>query len=156
MNDYLIFGASGLTGNYFLNQVKKEGQKYHLFVRSLIPNEQESNQTSFSFENINDVENLISNLKISYEDYWKAANQINTSIRLTLNIKVDNKNYSKILKFENTLDEDDLVYEYYISKFDKDFTFYQIIFNSNPNNFLKIMEDKNYKFNTQNKIWILK
>ncbi len=42
MNDYLIFGASGLTGNYFLNQVKKEGQKYHLFVRSLIPNEQES------------------------------------------------------------------------------------------------------------------
>ena len=41
MNDYLIFGASGLTGNYFLNQVKKEGQKYHLFVRSLIPNEQE-------------------------------------------------------------------------------------------------------------------
>ena len=55
MNDYLIFGASGLTGNYFLNLVKKEGQKYHLFVRSLIPNEQESNQTSFSFENINDL-----------------------------------------------------------------------------------------------------
>ena len=46
MNDYLIFGASGLTGNHFLNQVKKEGQKYHLFVRSLISNEQESNQDS--------------------------------------------------------------------------------------------------------------
>ena len=112
--------------------------------------------SGINFENINDIENLISNLKISYEDYWKASNQINTSIRLTLNIKVDNKNYSKILEFENTLDENDLVYEYYISKFDKDFTFYQIIFNSNPNNFLKIMEDKNYKFNTQNKIWILK
>ena len=55
MNDYLIFGASGLTGNYFLYLVQKEGQKYHLFVRSLIPNEQESNQTSFSFENINDL-----------------------------------------------------------------------------------------------------
>ncbi len=55
MNDYLIFGASGLTGNYFLNQVKKAGQKYHLFVRSLIPNEQESNQTIFSFENISDL-----------------------------------------------------------------------------------------------------
>ena len=55
MNDYLIFGASGLTGNYFLDQVKKEGQKYHLFVRSLIPNEQEINQTSFNFENINDL-----------------------------------------------------------------------------------------------------
>ena len=55
MNDYLIFGASGLTGNYFLNQVKKEGQKYHLFVRSLIPNEQEINQTSFSLENIGDL-----------------------------------------------------------------------------------------------------
>ena len=55
MNDYLIFGASGLTGNYFLDQVKKESQKYHLFVRSLIPNEQESNQTLFSFENIKDL-----------------------------------------------------------------------------------------------------
>tara|TARA_Y100000768_G_C23975745_1_gene682959 strand:+ start:1386 stop:2042 length:657 start_codon:yes stop_codon:yes gene_type:complete len=55
MNDYLIFGASGLTGNHFLKQVKKEGQKYHLFVRSLISNEQESNQTTFSFENIKDL-----------------------------------------------------------------------------------------------------
>ena len=55
MNDYLIFGASGLTGNYFLDQVKKEGQTYHLFVRSLILNEQESNQTTFSFENIKNL-----------------------------------------------------------------------------------------------------
>ena len=55
MNDYLIFGASGLTGNYFLNQVKKEGLKYHLFVRSLIPNEQKNNQTIFNFENIKDL-----------------------------------------------------------------------------------------------------
>ena len=55
MNDYLIFGASGLTGNYFLNLVKKEGQKYHLFVRSLIPNEQKINQTIISSENIGDL-----------------------------------------------------------------------------------------------------
>ena len=43
-----------------------------------------------------------------------------------------------------------------IEKFDKDFTYYQIIFNGTPNIFLKIMNDNDYKFDTQNNIWIMK
>ena len=77
------------------------------------------------------------------------------SIKLTLNIRVNNKDTFEISKFEKVLDENELVYEYYISRFDKDFTFYQIIFNSNPNTFLKLMSDKEFMFNTQNKIWTL-
>ena len=52
MNDYLIFGASGLTGNDFLKEVKDKGASYHLFVRSLIAHEEDHNQTIFCQENI--------------------------------------------------------------------------------------------------------
>lgn len=108
------------------------------------------------FDNKKNLENLIINLKTIYEDYWKASNQINTSIRLILNVKVNNKDNLKNLRFEETLSENDLVYDFFISKFDKDFTYYQIIFNGSPNTFLKTMNDKDYTFDTQNKIWILK
>lgn len=55
MNDYLIFGASGLTGNNFLKEVKDRGCSYHLFVRSLIADEDTSNQTIFYQENIKEL-----------------------------------------------------------------------------------------------------
>ena len=55
MNDYLIFGASGLTGNNFLKEVIDTGCSYHLFVRSLIADEDISNQTIFYQENIKEL-----------------------------------------------------------------------------------------------------
>ena len=55
MNDYLIFGASGLTGNNFLKEVIDTGCSYHLFVRSLIADEDTSNQTIFYQENIKEL-----------------------------------------------------------------------------------------------------
>ena len=91
-----------------------------------------------------------------YEDYWKASNQINTSIKLNLDIKINNSNYLKISKFEKILNETDLIYSYFISKFDQNFTEYKIIYNGTPDTFLKSMNDNNYSFDTQNKIWILK
>ena len=111
--------------------------------------------SQIKFNDENDIENLIVNLKTIYEDYWKNSNQINTSIRLIINIKINSENNLKISRFEKTLEENDLVYDYFVSKFDKDFTFYQIIFNSSPNIFLKNMGERGYKFNTQNRIWIL-
>jgi len=116
------------------------------------------NQTfpNINIENKIEAENIINKLKITYEDYWKNFNQINTSIRLPLKIKISNSNNSKVSDFEKILKETDLIYNFFISKFDKDFTYYQIIFNGTPNNFLKTMSDRNYKIDTQNKIWILK
>ena len=55
MNDYLIFGASGLTGNNFLKEVKDKGGSYHLFVRSLIEYEEADKQTIFCQENIEEL-----------------------------------------------------------------------------------------------------
>ena len=116
------------------------------------------NQT-FSDNNINSkeqVKNVINDLKLVYEDYWKKLNQINTSIKLILNIKTSSLDSGKILKFEKFLNQTDLIYDYYISKFDKNFVYYQIVFNGTPDSFLKSMKNENYNFDTQNKIWILK
>ena len=116
---------------------------------------------SFSFDNINlnnieELTKLINNLKINYEDFWKVNNLINTSIKLPILIQVDTKNFGLSLEFEETLSKMDLINSFSISKFDKDFIFYELIFNGTPKNFINIMEEENFNFDTQNKIWILK
>ena len=114
---------------------------------------------TFSELNLNDpkqIDLMIKNLKVFYEDYWKDINQINTSIKLTLNIKINNSDNLKISNFEKILNNTDLIYNFYISKYDNKFVYYQIIFNGTPNSFLKSMKESNYQFDTQNKIWILK
>jgi len=112
--------------------------------------------SNMSFGEEESVNTIINTLKTIYDDFWKKYNQINTSIKLIINVKVKNKNSNELSNFEKILNEIDLVYDFSISKFDKDFTFYEIIFNGSPNIFLKKMTDKDYDFNTQNKIWILK
>ena len=73
-----------------------------------------------------------------------------------MDIKINNLDYSKISIFEKILDDNDLIYNYYISRFDKDYTEYKVIFNGTPDNFLKDMSDKNYSFDTKNRVWVLK
>ncbi len=114
-----------------------------------------------SFENIdlkdqNKLEILINEIKTIYEDLWKEFNQINTSIKLPLLIRVDNNELKTSLDFESTLNKVDLVNEYSISRFDKNYIFYKIIFNGTPDSFINIMRDKDYNFETQKKIWVLK
>ena len=110
---------------------------------------------NFKLQNsILDGDDEIEKLKTVYEDYWKSKNQINTSIRLFLTLSVDNNN-SIISKFEETLTNIDLIYDFYIYKFDNKNNIYKIIFNGTPNNFLKIMNKNNYQFNTQKQIWFL-
>ncbi len=153
-----------LTNKYNLNDsiialIFKNESELRILSRITLNNNVALKNQSFSQVNITDedeVNIIISKLRVIYEDYWKKYNQINTSIRLILNIKVDNEDNIKISNFERNLNETDLIYDFFVSKFDKNFTYYQIVFNGTPNTFLKKMSDKNYNFNTQNKIWILK
>ena len=50
----------------------------------------------------------------------------------------------------------DLINDFFITKFDKDHTYYQIVFNGTLETFLKTMNFYNYDFDTQNKIWVLR
>ena len=116
---------------------------------------------SNSFNNINlkndsELKKIIYELKIIYEDFWKEQNIINTSIKLRISIQLDAKNYDLSSKFEEILNEIDLVNNFSIISFNKDFIIYELIFNGTRKNFINIMQEQNFNFDTQNKVWILK
>ena len=48
------------------------------------------------------LNSYIENLKISFEDIWKKNNEINTSIKLTLEIILKTNDFEKIIQFEES------------------------------------------------------
>ena len=111
---------------------------------------------NFDLNNEKETEVFIDNLKVIFENYWKSKNEINTSVKLSLTISIENNDNLKISEFEELLQNIDLIYNFYIFRFDNKNNIYKIIFNGSPDYFLKIMKEKNYDFNTQNQIWIVK
>ena len=145
--------------DYIITLVFKSEKEIRVLSRVSLKKNVILNNQSFSNMDLNNseqIEIMIQDLKVIYEDYWKSINQVNTSIKLPINLKVSSLNNSKILKFEKILSEIDFIYNYHITKFDRDFTYYQVIFNGTPDNFLKTMKKNNFNFNTQNSIWSLK
>ena len=144
---------------YIISIIFKEND--NIKVLNKINFNQEESLKNISFQNLNidnykEADKLIESLKSVYENYWKSKNEINTSVKISLTVSINNNNNSKISKFEEILDNADLVYNYYIYKFNNKDSFYKIIFNGSPDLFLKIMKDKNYEFDIQNKIWSVK
>ena len=103
-----------------------------------------------------EINKLIESLKITFDDYWKSQNEINTSVKLPVTISVKNTNNIKIYQFEEKLSNLDLIYNYYIYKFDNKNNIYKIIFNGTPDKFIEVMKNNNYEFETVNKIWVMK
>ena len=99
---------------------------------------------------------FIDDQKKIYEDTWKNFNQINTSIKLQLNVRIGTNDQLRLSQFDEILSEMDLVYDFFIKKFNKDFIFYEIIFNGTPKNFIDTMSANKYEFDIQKKIWIVK
>ena len=113
-----------------------------------------------TFKNINlnnetDLNFLIENLKNLFEDTWKKLNEINTSIKVPITIKIKNDDLKKSNNFELFLNEIDMVSDYSVEKFDKEFIFYEVLFNGTVQNFIKIMKNKKYNLNTQKKVWMI-
>ena len=145
--------------NCIIALIFKDGQEIRILSKIINKNKvviKNDSFPKFDLQNNEKIEFLISKLKIIYEDSWKEYNQINTSIKLPLILRVNNENPKKLIEFENTLNDLDLVNSFSIKKLDKQYTFYEIIFNGAPNIFMNMMRDKNYIFDTQKKIWILK
>ena len=111
---------------------------------------------NLKFNNDKVINEFIENFKTLYENYWKIKNEINTSVKLPLIVSVDNKENLKISKFEKKLANIDLIYDFYILKFNNKNNIYKIIFNGSPDKFLKIMNKNNYEFDIQNQIWALR
>ncbi len=111
---------------------------------------------NIDFKNNSEINKFIEILKITFEDYWKSQNEINTSVKLPLTISVENSNNIKIYQLEEKLSEIDLIYNFYIYKFDNKNNIYKIIFNGTPDKFIEVMKNNNYEFKTVNKIWVMK
>ena len=144
---------------YIISIIFKENNT--IKVLNKINFNQKEDFKNISFQNLNidnykEADKLIESLKSVYENYWKSKNEINTSIKISLTVSINNNNNSEISKFEEILDNADLVYNYYIYKFNNKDSFYKIIFNGSPDHFLKFMKNKNYEFDIQNKIWSVK
>ena len=113
-----------------------------------------------TFKNINidnktDLNFLIKNLKNLFEDTWKKMNEINTSIKVPIRIKIKNDDLKKSNNFELFLNEIDMVSDYSVQKFDKEFIFYEVLFNGTVQNFINIMKNNKYNLNTQKKVWTI-
>ena len=144
--------------DYIIMIVFKDNNKIRVFNKIFFNQKNNLKNLNFNRVNLNNEEELlefIDNLKIVYEDFWKLQNQINTSVKLSLNISVNNSNNIKINKFEKILSNMDLIYNFYIYKFDNKNNFYKIIFNGTPDKFLEVMSNQNYDFEIKNKIWVL-
>ena len=115
-----------------------------------------TNIKNIDFDNNDEINKLIENLKLSFEDHWKSQNEINTSVKLPLTISVDNYNNIKINKLEEILSSIDLIYNFYIYRFDNKNNIYKIIFNGTPDQFIEVMKNNNYEFEIKNKIWVMK
>ena len=103
-----------------------------------------------------EINKFIDTLKITFEDYWKSQNEINTSVKLPLTISVKNSNNIKIYQLEEKLSNIDLIYNFYIYKFDNKSNIYKIVFNGTPDKFIEVMKNNNYEFETNNKVWVMK
>jgi hypothetical protein len=110
------------------------------------------------FENIDllknsDLEMILNDLKITYENHWKNINKINTSIKLSLNVLINANEHAKIKIFENTLTNLDLVSSFEISKFDNKNVYFKVIYNGSPNKFINDINETEMVIDTKNQIW---
>ncbi len=163
INNLETYDFKEITNKYNINDhiimiVYKNNDNIRVF--SKIYFNQKNNLKNLNFDQVNfnneeEIYKFIDNIKLVYEDFWKSQNQINTSVKLSLNISIDNKNNLKIDKFERILSDMDLINNFYIYKFDNKNNFYKIIFNGTPDKFLDVMDHKNYEFEIKNKIWIV-
>jgi len=163
INNLETYDFKDITDKYNIDDhiimiIFKNKNKIRVFNKILFNKKNNLKNLNFNeinFNNDKEINKFIDNLKLVYEDFWKSQNEINTSVKLSLKISIDNTNNIKINRFEEMLSDMDLIYNFYIYKFDNKNNFYKIIFNGTPDKFLEVMSYQNYKFEIKNKIWVL-
>ena len=99
------------------------------------------------------MENIITSLKLEFENQWKNLNIINASIKLPITLSLKSKDYKLAQELEKKLYNLDLVSSYYIDSFSNETIIYRIIYNNSPDKFINEFKDGNIKLNTSTNIW---
>ena len=141
---------------YIITLIYKENNNIKIFSKIKINNNTKIHSYRVEGIDISKLDNLydlINEIKNIYEDNWKLNNQINRSVKLPINISIISDDYDKNMKFENFLKYNELVAEFFIKDFDNQKVNYKIIFNGSPKQFLKIINNNGININTSKQIW---
>ena len=142
--------------NIFIVIFYKNKKKLQIFSKISFSNSSfkfNLNQKNINYEDSKILDQIILNLKNLYEDKWKLINKINTSITIPIKISIKNSNFINTDKLENILNESDFVNEYEIEKMNSKEIIYKIIYNNNPEKFLKTLKANDININSSNDIW---
>ena len=156
--DMVKFSEKYNSENYVLSLIYKNENKLNKY--SKIKFKDNVKNSNFIIENINLndislVQSYIDLLKVHYEDIWKKQNEINTSIKLTLEIVLNSNDFKKIQKFENTLNNIYLINSFNVKKFNLKRNIYEIIYNGNPSSLISRLKDENIILTYENNKWIV-
>ena len=101
------------------------------------------------------ITTIIKEAKVHLNDIWKDFNEINTSIKLSINLILKTNDTDKISKFENTLAKIDDIGSFSIKKFDLNKTIYEIIYNTDPNKLIKQFSIYGFEIVNDESRWII-
>jgi len=142
--------------NFIINIVYITNNQANVYSKIKLKNENKIINKSYQDVDLNNQESLnkfIQELKITFEDSWKNANIINTSIKLPLTVFLPSKENVKVKSFENLISELDLISDYYIINFNNENIYYKIIYNGSPDKFLKEVENHGFLITKSEKSW---
>ena len=141
---------------YIITLIYKENNNIKVFSKIKINNNTKIHSYRVEGIDISKLDNLydlINEIKNIYEDNWKLNNQINRSVKLPINISIISDDYNKNMKFESFLKSNELIAEFFIKDFDNQKVNYKVIFNGSPKEFLKIINNNGISINTSKQIW---
>ena len=145
--------------DYIISIIFKNKNEIKILSKINLNNSFRINNQKYSkidLTNEKDFKKILENLKNTYEDEWKKNNEVNTSIKLPLTISIKSTDYKKIVYLEETLNNIDLVSNFYILKFDNKSIQYKIIYNGSPKTFLNDMNNKYFDLVMDGNIWKVK
>ncbi len=146
------------TENYILSLIYLENKKLNFFSKIKFQEYKKNSNIIFYKADIKDqdsIANIIKNVKLHLNDIWKDFNEINTSIKLSINLILNSNNADKISKFENILTKIDDINSFSIKKFDLNKTVYEINYNTNPNKLIKQFSIYGFKIVNAEGLWII-
>ena len=147
------------TKNYILSLIYLNQKKLTFFSKIKFEEFKKNSNAVFydiNIKNNNSVMSVIKKIKIQLNDIWKDFNEVNTSIKLSMNIILESNSADEISKFENTLSRIDDIDSFLIKKFNLDKTIYEVNYNTNPSKLIKQFSINNYTIVNEEGSWVVK
>ena len=146
------------TENYILSLIYLEKKKLNFFSKIKFEEYKKNSNLIFydvDIKNEESIATIIKKAKVHLNDIWKDFNEINTSIKLSINLILNSNDANKISKFENTLAKIDDISSFSIKKFDLNKTVYEIIYNTDPNKLIKQFSIYGFEIVNDESRWVI-